>query len=86
MQLFSMISWSIWYHRNRLRLQQPADNNFQIVKRARKNLSEFQEAQEREQQLPQQPSSTETTKWNPPAQGRYRVNYDGAVFSDCNAA
>ena len=85
-QLFSMISWSIWYRRNRLRLQQPADNNFQLVKRARESLTEFQEAQDRDLHLPQQPGSAESVKWNPLAQGSYKVNYDGAVFSDSNAA
>ena len=81
-----MISWSIWYRRNRLRLQQPADNNFQLVKRARESLTEFQEAQDRDLHLPQQPGSAESVKWNPLAQGSYKVNYDGAVFSDSNAA
>jgi ribonuclease HI len=81
-----MICWSIWYRRNRLRLQQSVDNDLQLVQRARDSMSEFQEAQDREQQLPQQPSSSATVKWNPPAQGRYKVNYDGAIFSDSNAA
>jgi ribonuclease HI len=57
-----------------------------LVNRAHESLSEFQEAQDREQQLPQQSGSAEIVKWNPLAQGRYKVNYDGAVFSDSNAA
>ena len=57
-----MICWSIWYRRNRLRLQQSMDNDLQLVQRARDSVSEFQEAQVREQQLPQQPSSSATVK------------------------
>ena len=34
------------------KLQQPVDNNSQIIRRARENLFEFQEAQDRDQQLP----------------------------------
>ena len=48
MQLFAMISWSIWYRRNRLRLEQPVDTNTQLINRARESLLEFHEAQDRE--------------------------------------
>jgi hypothetical protein len=71
--IFSMISWAIWYRRNRLRLQQPVDNDDQIIRRAHEHLSEFQEAQDRDPQLPKQPTYTEITKWKPPELGRYRV-------------
>uniref|UniRef100_A0A2N9GDB5 Reverse transcriptase domain-containing protein n=1 Tax=Fagus sylvatica TaxID=28930 RepID=A0A2N9GDB5_FAGSY len=40
----------------------------------------------RDPQLPKQPTSTEITKWKPPELGRYRVNYDGAVFRDSDEA
>ena len=86
MQLFAMISWFIWYRRNCLRLEQPVDTNTQLINRARESLLEFHEAQDREKQSPLQSTSTEITTWKPPEEGRYKVNYDGAVFKDSNEA
>jgi ribonuclease HI len=86
MQLFAMISWSIWYCRNHLKLEQPVDTNTQLINRARESLLEFHEAQDREKQSPLQSTSTEITTWKPPEEGRYKVNYDGAVFKDSNEA
>ena len=86
MQLFAMISWSIWYRRNRLRLEQPVDTNTQLINRARESLLEFHEAQDREKQSPLQSTSTEITTWKPLEEGRYKVNYDGAVLKDSNEA
>ena len=81
-----MISWSIWYRRNHLRLKQPVDTNLQLIIRAQETLLEFHEAQDCGKQFPPQSNSTEITKWKPPKEGRYRVNYDGAVFKDNNEA
>jgi ribonuclease HI len=86
LQLFAVICWSIWYRRNRLRLQQPADTNTQLVRRARETLLEFHAAQDRGKQRSMQPNSTTVIKWKPPEVSRYKVNYDGAVFSDRNEA
>uniref|UniRef100_A0A2N9FN80 Protein kinase domain-containing protein n=1 Tax=Fagus sylvatica TaxID=28930 RepID=A0A2N9FN80_FAGSY len=86
LQLFSMVSWLIWYHRNRLRLQQPTDPITQIAPQAQQLLTEFANGQE---QLPMpliQPRSPEAIKWQPPTPGRYKVNYDGAIFSNTNEA
>uniref|UniRef100_A0A2N9G757 RNase H type-1 domain-containing protein n=1 Tax=Fagus sylvatica TaxID=28930 RepID=A0A2N9G757_FAGSY len=81
-----MVSWLIWYHRNRLRLQQPTDPITQIATRAQELLTEFANGQE---QLPMpliQPRSPEAIKWHPPTPGRCKVNYDGAIFSNTNEA
>uniref|UniRef100_A0A2N9G7B6 Reverse transcriptase domain-containing protein n=1 Tax=Fagus sylvatica TaxID=28930 RepID=A0A2N9G7B6_FAGSY len=86
LQLFAVICWSIWYRRNRLRLQQPADTNTQLVRRARETLLEFHAAQDRGKQRSMQPNSTTVIKWKPPEVSRFKVNYDGAVFSDRNEA
>lgn len=44
---FCMITWSIWYSRNCLRLHQPTDTITQLLPRARELLSEFPEGQDR---------------------------------------
>jgi ribonuclease HI len=33
-----------------------------------------------------QPRASDVIKWTPPAEGRYKVNYDGAIFSTTNDA
>ena len=32
------------------------------------------------------PSSSDVIEWKPPVAGSYKVNYDGAIFSDTNEA
>jgi hypothetical protein len=46
LQLFAVITWSIWYQRNCLWQDQPTDTNDQLVHRAQRLLWDFLEAQE----------------------------------------
>jgi ribonuclease HI len=86
LQLFAMITWSIWYRRNCHWRNQPIDTNDQLLQRAQRTLGEFLEAQE----SPNLPSRTTEpqirTKWKPPLLGRYKVNYDGAMFEESSEA
>jgi hypothetical protein len=46
LQLFAMITWSIWYRRNRQRLDQPTEDIARLLPRAFELLTEFHQAQE----------------------------------------
>ncbi|KAK9998718.1 hypothetical protein SO802_018321 [Lithocarpus litseifolius] len=77
--LFSMIAWVIWERRNRLRVHQPVWDVGNVVDRASALLREFRDVQK----LPLRRSvPREAVKWSPPAEGLYKVNFDGAVFED----
>uniref|UniRef100_A0A2N9FFZ2 Reverse transcriptase domain-containing protein n=1 Tax=Fagus sylvatica TaxID=28930 RepID=A0A2N9FFZ2_FAGSY len=67
-------------------LQQPVDNLSQLIPRALDTLLEFQTAQNSDPQPSPKPNHTKSTTWKPPEEGRYKVNYDGAVFSERNEA
>ena len=81
-----MVSWLIWYHRNRLRMQQPTDPITRIVPRAQELLTEFTNGQDQFPLLSMQPRSSDVIKWKPPATGRYKVNCDDAIFTNTNEA
>ncbi|KAK9988485.1 hypothetical protein SO802_028724 [Lithocarpus litseifolius] len=75
--LFSMVAWSIWIRRNRLRERQHVWEVGKTVRRARDLLQEFWDVQER----PTWPLVQRTEqKWAPPVAGIYKFNFDGAIF------
>uniref|UniRef100_A0A2N9IE82 Reverse transcriptase domain-containing protein n=1 Tax=Fagus sylvatica TaxID=28930 RepID=A0A2N9IE82_FAGSY len=86
MQLFTMVSWLIWFHRNRMRMNQPTDQISRIVPRAQELITEFITRQEHHPVTSMQPRVPDMIKWTPPAEGRYKVNYDGAIFRATNEA
>ena len=86
LQLFTMVSWLIWFHRNRIRMNQPTNQISRIVPRAQELITEFITGQDRPPITSMQPRASDVIKWNPPAEGRYKVNYDDAIFSTTNDA
>jgi hypothetical protein len=57
LQLFAMISWSLWYRRNSVRLNKPVDPIASLLHRTNVLLQEFIEAQERPTQTRKQTAS-----------------------------
>ena len=83
-ELFAMICWSLWYHRNRKRLSQPTEPLDRLVVRAQELLSEYHSTHSPSLNPP--PVVLPRPAWNPPEPGRYKVNFDGAVFENSGEA
>ena len=81
-----MVTGLIWYHRNRVRLHQPTDQITRIVPRAQELLTEFTNEQDRPPVGLIVSKDSVVIKWQPPAEGRYKENYDGAIFRSTNEA
>ncbi|XP_050255047.1 uncharacterized protein LOC126700926 [Quercus robur] len=82
LELFEVVAWFIWSHKNRLRLNKkglPSENFFEAAKTY---LSNYQA--KRSMSRMKQPK--ENTKWQPPMEGIYKTNYDGAVFIESGEA
>ena len=80
--LFAATAWSIWYHRNKLRLDEPSRPLGQIRSFAREYIRDFQT-------LNCSPSCSVRTgprKWSPPADDVWKVNFDGANFEESDEA
>ena len=86
LQLFAVITWSIWYRRNCLWRNQPTDSIDQLLHRAQRILTEFLEAQEAPNLPTRNAEHPIEVKWKPPEPGRYKINYDGAMFTETNEA
>ena len=80
--LFAATVWSIWYHRNKLRLDESSRPLGQIRSFAREYIRDFQT-------LNVSPSCfvcTGPRKWSPPADDVWKVNFDGANFGESDEA
>ena len=81
-ELFAVVAWFIWNHRNRLRLNEKglaSDINFQVAKLY---LLDFQLKLLKTIEEPYRGS----IKWRPPLGELYKTDYDGAVFSESGEA
>ena len=77
-EFFAMLTWTIWFRRNKIRcapLGFPLD---QVSQRAFTSLMEFRAVQPKKQSLIARPR----TKWKAPPGEMYKINFDGATFSD----
>ena len=80
--LFAVMAWSIWYQRNKFRLNDnplPLQN---IAGFAKNYLSKFKSL---EKSHPHGSSSI-LRKWHPPTVGAVKTNYDGAMFRESDKA
>ncbi|XP_023923166.1 uncharacterized protein LOC112034583 [Quercus suber] len=77
--------WTIWSHRNQIRVQQNAYPITQVVPNAQQAFSIFQRAN-RVQQLQAMVSNTNQVTWIPPPANSLKINFDGALFKDINKA
>jgi hypothetical protein len=84
LQLFAMLTWLIWFRRNRQRLDQPTDEIVRLYPRALKLLTEFHQAQDNHSQTTHSIEPFARTKWKPSISGRYKVNFDEAIFAETN--
>ena len=76
-----MVAWFIWNHRNRLRLNEKGLPSEKIFETAKAFLSDYQAKFPRKMKQP-----VERVKWQPPGEGLYKINYDGAVFNESGEA
>ena len=77
-EFFAMLTWTIWFGRNKIRcapLGFPLD---QVSQRAFTSLMEFRAVQPKKQS----PIARLRTKWKAPPGEMYKINFDGATFSD----
>ena len=82
MELFGVVAWFIWSHRNRLRLNEKGLPSEKIFKATKIYLLNYQ-AKCLTFRMKQ---PKENTKWQPPVEGIYKTNYDGAVFTESGEA
>ena len=84
LELFLVQAWLLWSQRNRIshggKLQSPT----QLNKRAFDLLTEFRQAQE---QLTIVSRTSTVSRWCPPPNSRFKLNFDAAIFHDlkCSA-
>ena len=81
LELFGVVAWFIWNHRNRLRVNEKGLPSEKIFEAAKAYLSDYQAKFPRKRKQP-----VERVKWQPPGEGLYKTNYDGAVFNESGEA
>ena len=76
-ELLAFTSWAVWNRRNqvRLKLQACPLDQIHVLSQERKN-----ESQLIHHQLGT-PQHRKHVRWKPPDQGCYKINYDGAIFT-----
>ncbi|XP_030959402.1 uncharacterized protein LOC115981406 [Quercus lobata] len=82
LELFGVVAWFSWSHRNRLRLNEKGLPSEKIFEVAKIYLSDYQ-AKCLTSRMKQ---PKENTKWQPPVEGIYKTNYDGVVFTESGEA
>jgi hypothetical protein len=76
---FVTLCWALWNRRNKVRLNKPVDRLEQINAFAQNNLDEFIQCSS----CPVPPQGVcPPVIWRAPTRCRFKINYDGAVFSD----
>ena len=81
LELFGVVAWFIWSHRNKLRLNEKGLPSEKIFETAKVYLSNYQAKYPSKMKQPK-----ENVKWQPPVEGLYKTNYDGAVFTESGEA
>ena len=82
-ELFAFIGWSIWHERNARRVGSPSLPLEKIYRDAVERMKEFHSVQEEPRNQIMVPH---LTHWLPPSPLVYKVNFDGATFSDIATA
>ena len=80
--LFAATTWSIWYHRNKLRLDEPSRPLGQIRRFAWDYIRNFQNLN----YFPSCSVRTAPRRWCPLADDVWKVNFDGAMFGESDEA
>ena len=81
-ELFAMTSWVIWSRRNKLRVGEMAVSINRVAEEARKQLQEFHRS------WPNSKMKVRKTKsmCEPSDSGHIKINFDGVMFEEINAA
>ena len=82
LELFAVVAWFIWNHRNWLRLNKKGIEMDKIFSAAKEYLSEFQ----LKLLKPVPKSSKASIRWRPLVGELYKTNFDGAVFRESGEA
>nr|POE55393.1 putative ribonuclease h protein [Quercus suber] len=82
--LLCIIMWQIWNRRNSARVGDSIVEYHHIRAKAEAFLLDFQSAQVLEQRLSTVYASA--GRWRPPSPPLYKINFDGALFSDLGTA
>ena len=80
--LFAVTAWSIWYQRNKARLNDNPLPICNIADYAKNYLCEFKELDSHHSHR----RRVSPTRWQPPSAGSVKTNYDGAMFAESNMA
>lgn len=77
-ELFTVLAWFIWCRRNKCHFKEPSLTPEKLLEAASNSLSEFQTKQA-DRPTQHKPA---IQKWRLPLKDTYKINYDGAVFSE----
>ena len=80
--LFAATAWSVWYHRNKLRLGEASIPLGQIRRFARDYICDFKTLNSK----PSAPVRSAPRGWRPPANDVWKINFDGANFGESDEA
>ena len=80
--LFAATAWSIWYHRNKLRLDEASISLGKIAGFAQDYIRDFKNLTS----IPPCSIRTALQRWCPPAEDVWKVNFDGAMFGESDEA
>nr|POE88997.1 hypothetical protein CFP56_51881 [Quercus suber] len=80
--LFSMVAWAIWNRRNNLRLGKVAASLDELLSQSLDRIRDFKLNNSSLATTVGRPP----TRWQAPDQDTYKVNFDGALFSEANTA
>ena len=75
-ELFAILAWSLWFCRNKIRMNELDKVPHDVVSWANNFRLEFQSPKEGMKAA----RPNENLKWVPPPQGWFKANVDGAIF------
>lgn len=81
-ELIWVTAWSLWNHRNAVVMQGCVPNPMQIAQKAKDWLQEWENAQVKVISHP----IVRQQLWQPPLEGYYKINFDGAMSNITNKA
>ena len=81
-EVFAIMAWFIWAHRNKLRLQEQSVPLSGIREAVYNFLQLFRSCCEHSGST----KMLRQCKWKPPNLDEYKINFDGAMFNECDKA
>ncbi|XP_075662941.1 uncharacterized protein LOC142632421 [Castanea sativa] len=84
-ELLASIMWTLWHRRNQVRTSTKDYPLTQLAPTALQALTDFQQANATDAARNRGPTKCRS-RWSPPADGNFKVNFDGAQFSDMGKA